>query len=81
MPWTSNRTANNIVVTLAGGPGGPQAFIVQPASAVMETLAANWWMRGGDMALRLMLNGMPQGPVNVSPDGHVNIYANLIKIF
>jgi hypothetical protein len=88
MPWVSNRTAHNIIVSITKAHGGSDSnYTVEPASyygpaaATAESRGSNYWSRSGPETLTLVIDGKEKTKFEVQPDDHVNIYTNSYEIF
>jgi hypothetical protein len=86
MPWVSNQTADNIVVSITKKTGGDDSnFTLKPAipygtaGAVAEGSSSNYWTRSGAETLKVVVGGKEK-TFEVQKDDHVNIYINAYEI-
>lgn len=80
MVWVSNRSADDITVTItnaSGGNGGP--FVVQNA-VVVENFGANNWIRSGQEVMTVARLGAADQVVTVNPSDFVRVTADTIII-
>ena len=87
MPWVSNLTANDIVVSISKHSGGSDsnytlkpASYYGPAAANAEHSGGNYWMRKGPETLKVTIDGKEK-TFEVQKDDHVNIYTDTYKIY
>jgi len=87
MPWISNRTASDIIVSITNNSGGNNAkYTIKPSSyygqaaATAENSGQNFWTRSGPEILTVTIGGKEKTRLQVQKQDHVNIYADAYEI-
>ena len=80
MVWVSNRSADDINVTITNNSGGSDAAFVVQNSAVVESSGGNNWTRSGQETMTVVRPGVANQVVVVNPNDFVRVNADTIII-
>jgi hypothetical protein len=88
MPWVSNRSGFDIIVTITNTSGGsadnytvkPAILYVTATSTVPESKGSNYWWRDGAETITVTA-GEKTFKFEVQANDHVNIYTNSYETY